>query len=139
MRMTFWRQNSPLEHNCILFYRQNIKRYELKYILLGFDRPRKPYIQEYTTICVKNTIPFSCSWTKNKRLCSLGLVICGGMYGYWGGSKFGRHQFPIMSSTCHSCLTPSRRPRVCNMSHKKGRNRQYFFFASLHSSDYCCT
>lgn len=58
-------------------------------------------------------IPFSCSCTRNIRLCSLGLVMCGGIYGYCGGSKFGRHQLPIVSSTIQSCLTPSCLPKVC--------------------------
>ncbi|VEN37982.1 unnamed protein product [Callosobruchus maculatus] len=45
-----------------------------------------------------------------------GLVICEGMYGYCGGSKFGLHQLPMISSTSQSCFTPSKRPRVWNNS-----------------------
>lgn len=63
-------------------------------------------------------LPFSWSCTRNRRLCSFGLVMCGGIYGYCGGSKFGRHQFPIVSSTIQSCFTPSCLPNVCNPSSK---------------------
>lgn len=61
----------------------------------------------------QNHVPFSCSCTRNSRLCSLGLVMCDAMYGYCGGSKFGLHQLPIMSSISQSCFTFSCLPNVC--------------------------